>query len=95
MTQSEVGSESKPREYLENPPARSDRSRGDRPPYDRELMFRVLVVQTLYTLSDDHTGYRIRDRPPFIYFAGLLLHDRPPAAKTTRPFREILLKAGD
>jgi hypothetical protein len=32
---------------------RGDRSRGGRPPYDAVLMFRILVLQTLYTLSDD------------------------------------------
>jgi hypothetical protein len=31
---------------------RSDRARGGRPPYDAVMMFRVLVLQTLYTLSD-------------------------------------------
>ena len=38
---------------LERALSRSDRSRGGRPPYDPVLMFKVLVVQTLYTLSDD------------------------------------------
>jgi hypothetical protein len=32
---------------------RSDRGKGGRPPYDPVLMFKVLVLQTLYTLSDD------------------------------------------
>jgi transposase, IS5 family len=35
--------------------ARSDRAKGGRPPYDAVLMFKILVVQTLYTLSDDQT----------------------------------------
>ena len=33
--------------------ARSDGSKGGRPPYDPVLMFKILVLQTLYTLSDD------------------------------------------
>jgi hypothetical protein len=41
---------------------RSDRAKGGRPPYDPVLMFKVLVLQTLYTLSDDQTEYQIRDR---------------------------------
>ena len=41
---------------------RADRARGGRPPYDAVLMFKVLVLQTLYTLSDDQTEYQIRDR---------------------------------
>ena len=49
--------------------ARADRARGGRPPYDPVLMFKVLVLQTLYTLSDDHTEYQIRDRLSFMRFA--------------------------
>ena len=33
----------------------ADRSRGGRPPYDAVLMVRILVPQTLYTLSDEQT----------------------------------------
>jgi transposase, IS5 family len=32
---------------------RSDRAKGGRPPDDPVLMFKVLVLQTLYTLSDE------------------------------------------
>jgi len=74
--------------------ARGDRSKGGRPPYDPVLMFRVLVVQTLYTLSDDQTEYQIRDRLSFMRFVGLELHDRVPDAKTIWLFREMLVKAG-
>ena len=48
--------------------ARSDRARGGRPPYDPVLMFKVFVLQTLYTLSDDQTEYQIRDRLSFMRF---------------------------
>jgi hypothetical protein len=37
---------------LEAALARSDRARGGRPPYDAVLMFKVLILQTLSTLSD-------------------------------------------
>ena len=50
---------------------RSDRARGGRPPYDPVLMFRILVLQTLYTLSDDQTEYQLRDRLSFMRFVGL------------------------
>ena len=43
------------RPELEAVLARRDRGTGGRPPYDAVLMFKVLVVQTLYTLSDDQT----------------------------------------
>lgn len=73
---------------------RSDRAKGGRPPYDAVLMFRVLVLQTLYTLSDDQTEYQLRDRLSFMRFAGLSLADPVPDAKTIWLFREQLVRAG-
>ena len=82
------------RDELEAALARSDRAKGGRPPYDVVLMFKVLVLQTLYTLSDDQTEYQIRDRLSFMRFLGLALEDRVPDAKTIWLFREQLTKAG-
>jgi IS5 family transposase len=73
---------------------RSDRARGGRPPYDAVVMFKVLVLQTLYTLSDDQTEYQIRDRLSFMRFVGLAFEDRVPDAKTIWLFREQLTRAG-
>jgi transposase, IS5 family len=82
------------RPELEAALARADRSRGGRPPYDAVLMFRILVLQTLYTLSDDQTEYQLRDRLSFMRFAGLALHDAVPDAKTIWLFREQLIRSG-
>ena len=57
-------------------------------------MFKVLVLQTLYTLSDDQTEYQIRDRLSFMRFLGLALHDPVPDAKTIWLYREQLTRAG-
>ena len=73
---------------------RSDRVKGGRPPYDAVLMLKVLVLQTLYTLSDDQTEYQLRDRLSFMRFVGLALHDPAPDAKTIWLFREQLTRAG-
>jgi transposase, IS5 family len=73
---------------------RADRARGGRPPYDPVLMFKVLVLQTLYTLSDDQTEYQLKDRLSFMRFVGLALEDRVPDAKTLWLFREQLTRAG-
>ena len=73
---------------------RSDRSKGGRPPYDPVLMFKVLVLQALYNLSDDQTEFQIRDRLSFMRFLGLGLHERVPDAKTIWLFRELLVRAG-
>jgi transposase, IS5 family len=82
------------RAELEAALARSDRAKGGRPPYDAVLMFKVLVLQTLYTLSDDQTEYQIRDRLSFMRFLGLALEDRVPDAKTVWLYREQLTRAG-
>ena len=62
--------------------SRSARAKGGRPASDAVLMFKVLVLQTLYTLSDDQTEYQLRDRWSFMRFVGLALHDPVPDAKT-------------
>jgi IS5 family transposase len=74
--------------------ARSDRSRGGRPPYDAVLMFRILVLQALYSLSDEQTEFQLRDRLSFMRFAGLALHAAVPDAKTIWLYREQLKQAG-
>jgi IS5 family transposase len=79
---------------LEAALSRSDRARGGRPPYDVVLMFKVLVLQTLYTLSDDQTEYQLKDRLSFMRFVGLALHDPVPDAKTIWLYREQLARAG-
>jgi len=82
------------RPTLEKVLCRSKRSKGGRPPFDAILMFKVLVLQALYTLSDDQTEYQIRDRLSFLRFLGLDLHQRIPDAKTIWLFRETLVQAG-
>ncbi len=82
------------REDLERALLRSDRAKGGRPPYDAVLMFKVLVLQTLYTLSDDQTEYQLKDRLSFMRFIGLTLHDPVPDAKTIWLYREQLARAG-
>ncbi len=61
-----------------------------RRPWDEVLMFKVLVLQSLYNLSDDQTEYQIRDRISFMGFLGLGLGDRVPDAKTLWLFRNQL-----
>ena len=73
---------------------RSDRSRGGRPPYDAVLMFRILVLQALYSLSDEQAEFQLRDRLSFMRFVGLALHQAVPDAKTIWLYREQLKQAG-
>lgn len=73
---------------------RSDGAKGGRPPYDPVLMFKVLVLQALYNLSDDQAEFQIQDRLSFTRFLGLGLADKVPDAKTIWLFREHLAEAG-
>ncbi len=73
---------------------RSKGTKGSRPHFDAILMFKTLVLQALYDLSDDQTEYQIRDRLSFMLFLGLDLHQRIPDAKTIGLFRETLTQAG-
>jgi IS5 family transposase len=65
-----------------------------RKPFDVVLMFKVLVLQSLYNLSDDAVEYQVRDRLSFMRFLGLGIGDRVPDAKTIWLFREELGRAG-
>jgi transposase, IS5 family len=64
-----------------------------RPPYPYLMMFKILVLQRLYNISDDQTEYQIKDRMTFMRFLGLSINDRVPDAKTIWLFRENLVKA--
>ena len=69
-------------------------SNAGRPAYDALLMFKVLVLQSLYNLADDRLEFQIRDRLSFMRFLGLELCDRVPDARTIWLFREQLTQAG-
>lgn len=73
---------------LDKPYERADRGKGGRPAFDTVLMFKVLVLQRLYALSDDETEFQIRDRFSFQRFLGLSVADRMPDAKTIWKYRE-------
>src|SRR5688572_10575914 len=69
-------------------------SNAGRPAFDTLLMFKVLVLQSLYNLADDRLEFQIRDRLSFMRFVGLDLCERVPDAKTIWLFRERLAQAG-
>jgi len=57
-------------------------------------MFRMLVLQSLYNLSDEQVEFQVRDRLSFTRFLGLGLEDGVPDGTTLWLFRERLAKAG-
>ena len=53
-------------------------------------MFKLLVLQHLFNLSDDELEYQANDRLSFMKFLGLGIEDRIPDAKTVWLFRQQL-----
>lgn len=53
-------------------------------------MFKILVLQHLYNLSDGQTEFQIRDRYSFCRFLGLSPEGKVPDAKTLWVYRERL-----
>ena len=66
---------------------------GGRPAYDYVLMFKIIILQRLYNISDDQTEYQINDRLSFMRFLGLELKDKVPDAKIIWLFKEKLIEA--
>ena len=58
------------------------------------MLFKTIVLQRLYNLSDDQTEFQINDRMSFMRFLGLGLDDKVPDAKTIWLFKDTLTKAG-
>ena len=81
------------RQALEAAVPRADRSKGGRPAFDHVLMFKVLILQAMHSLSDERAEYLIKDRLSFMRFLGLGLSDPVPDANTIWTFREALKRA--
>ncbi len=82
------------RSLLEPVRDKERKSSAGRKPFDVVLMFKVLILESLYNLSDEQTEFQIRDRLSFMRFLGLTLGDAVPDAKTIWLFREQLSEAG-
>ena len=72
----------------------SRKSNAGAPRRDEVMMFKGLVVQHLYGLSDEQLEYQIEDRRSFQRFLGLDSYRRAPDAKTFWAFREQLVALG-
>ena len=62
--------------------------------FDRLLMFKVLVLQSLYNLADAQTEFQIRDRLSFLRFLNLSFEDTVPDEKTIWTYRNHLAERG-
>ena len=81
------------RRRLEKVRDKERKSLAGRKPFDVILMFKILILQSLYNLSDDQMEFQIRDRLSFMRFLGLGIGDTVPDAKTGWLFREQLTEA--
>lgn len=68
--------------------------KGGRPPYDYVLMFKVLILQRYYNLSDEQLEYQVNDRMSFMRFLDLTIADDIPDSRTIWLFSERLTELG-
>ncbi|MCP4970095.1 MAG: IS5 family transposase [Arcobacter sp.] len=66
------------------------KSNAGRKPYDKLLMFKIIILQRYYNLSDEQTEFQIKDRLSFLQFLGLQIGDNVPDEKTIWLFKEQL-----
>lgn len=66
------------------------KSNAGRKPVDIILIFKMLLLQRLYNLSDAELEYQVNDRLSFMQFLGLGLEDKVPDATTVWLFREMV-----
>ena len=66
------------------------KSNSGRKPYDKLFMFKILILQRYYNLSDEQTEFQIKDRISFLDFLGLSIGDNIPDEKTIWLFKEHL-----
>ena len=81
------------RPTLETIREKQRKSNAGRKPFDVVFMFKILVLQSLYNLSDAQLEFQITDRFSFMAFLGLQLNDRVPDEKTIWLFRDELTTA--
>ena len=79
---------------LLNKTKKCDKKKTGRPAYEVIVMFKALVLQHLYNLSDEQLEFQIRDRMTFCRFLGLTASHSVPDANTIWCFREKLVSLG-
>ena len=70
------------------------KSAAGRKPIDAIVLFRMLILQSLYNLSDEQVEYQVRDRLSFTRFLRCGIEDCIPDGTTLWLFREKLAQAG-
>jgi transposase, IS5 family len=70
------------------------KSNAGRPPFDYVMMFKIMVLQHMYNLSDAQTQFQLIDRFSFRRFIGVGAEDTIPDEKTIWLFRETITRTG-
>lgn len=79
------------RKILETGFEKVAKGKGGRRPFDYVMMFKILILQRYYNLSDDQIEYQINDRMSFMRFLNLTISDDIPDSKTVWNFREQMV----
>ena len=79
---------------LLNKAMKKEKKETGRPHYPYLMMFKILIVQRLYNLSDEQMEFQLNDRRTFSRFVGLEAGNSKPDAKTIWLFRDTLTKSG-
>jgi len=82
------------REILEERLTKEAKGAGGRPPYDYVMMFKIMILQRFYNISDEQVEYQINDRMSFMRFLNLTMSDDVPDSRTVWTFREQLTDLG-
>jgi len=82
------------RDTLETARDKERKSNAGRKPFNCLVMFKIMILQSLYNLSDDQVEFQIRDRLSFMRFLEFSISDIVPDAKTIWLFREQITEAG-
>jgi IS5 family transposase len=80
------------RELIELARKKTKKSAAGAKGYDSILLFKVLILQALYNLSDEALEFQVLDRYSFSRFLGILQGAKVPDATTIFRFREELAK---
>ena len=78
------------RPLLNKAMAKEAKGPGGRPPFDYVMMFKILILQEYFGLSDEQMEFQITDRFSFMRFLGLRTCSKVPDQNTIWHFREQL-----
>ena len=70
------------------------RAQRGRPPYDPELLFKMLLISHLYDLSDRDTERLASENVPVKWFLGLALDEAPPDHAILGALKQRMMRQG-